>query len=140
MLRIVLDTNVLVACISRNSQHHWIWRGFVDRRFQLCVTTDILNEYTEVLEKFYSAMVVENTLHQLSLQDNIIQIIKYFEWNVIENDPDDNKFFDCAVAANADYIVTEGNHFKVLVNIPFPAVSAIKVKEFKRILDGVEGK
>ena len=134
MLRIVLDTNVLVACISRNSPHHWIWRAFVDRNFQLCVTTDILNEYAEVLERFYSAVVVENALHQLSLQDNIIQIIRYFEWRVIENDPDDNKFFDCAVAANADYIVTEDRHFRVLSKITFPSVAVLKASEFRLIL------
>jgi putative PIN family toxin of toxin-antitoxin system len=134
MLRIVLDTNVLVACISRKSPHHWIWRAFVDRNFQLCVTTDILNEYAEVLEKFYSAAVVENALHQLSLQDNIIQIIRYFEWRVIENDPDDNKFFDCAVAANADYIVTEDRHFRILSKITFPSVAVLNASEFRLIL------
>ncbi len=134
MPRIVLDTNVLVACISRNSPHHWIWQGFVDRNFQLCVTTDILNEYAEVLEKFYSAVVVENALHQLSLQDNIIQVIRYFEWRVIENDADDNKFFDCAVATNADYIVTEDRHFKILSKITFPSVAVLNASEFRLIV------
>jgi putative PIN family toxin of toxin-antitoxin system len=130
----VLDTNVLVACISRNSPHYWIWQAFVDRNFQLCVTTDILNEYAEVLEKFYSAVVVENALHQLSLQDNIIQVIRYFEWRVIENDADDNKFFDCAVAANADYIVTEDRHFRILSKITFPSVAVLNASELRMIL------
>ena len=80
-------------------------------------------------------MVVENALHQLSLQDNIIQIIRYFEWRVIENDPDDNKFFDCAVAANADYIISEDKHFNILKHIPFPSVTALKVSDFKHILE-----
>ena len=70
------------------------------------------------------------------LHQNTVQIIRYFEWNVIEKDPDDNKFFDCAVAASADYIVSEDKHFNILVNIPFPSVSAIKIIEFRKILDG----
>ena len=72
------------------------------------------------------------------LHQNTVQIIRYYEWNVIEKDPDDNKFFDCAVAANADYIVSEDNHFNILVNVTFPAVSAIKVIEFKQILDSLK--
>ena len=134
MLRIVLDTNVLVACIFRNSPHHQIWRAFVERSYELCVTTDILNEYAEVLERFYSAVGAENALYQLAIQDNVIQTIRYFEWRVMEKDPDDNKFFDCAVAANADYIVTEDRHFKILAQISFPSVAVLSVSEFSLIL------
>lgn len=140
MIRVVLDTNVLVASISRQSPFHWVWQAFLQGKYKLCITTDILEEYAEIIERYFSAIDAEYTLTQILLHKNAVQIIRYFEWNVIGNDPDDNKFFDCAVAANADYIVSEDNHFKVLVNVPFPAVSAIKVKEFKRILDGVEGK
>jgi putative PIN family toxin of toxin-antitoxin system len=134
MLRIVIDTNVLVACISRNSPHHWIWRAFVDGHFQLCLTTDILIEYAEVLGRFYSAVAAENTLYQFLIQDNVIQTIRYFEWRVMENDPDDNKFFDCAVAANADYIITEDRHFKILTQISFPSIAVLNISEFSLIL------
>ena len=33
-------------------------------------------------------------------------IVRYFEWNAIGNDVDNNKFFACAIAANADFIVS----------------------------------
>jgi predicted nucleic acid-binding protein len=93
-----------------------------------------LDEYAEIIERYFSPTDAEYTLAQLSLQKNIIQVIRYFEWNVIEHDPDDNKFFDCAVAANADYIVTEDKHFNVLKNIPFPSITAIKAVEFEKLL------
>jgi predicted nucleic acid-binding protein len=53
----------------------------------------------------------------------------------MEKDPDDNKFFDCAVASNADYLVSEDKHFNILKHIPFPSVNAIKTAEFKSILE-----
>ena len=49
-------------------------------------------------------------------------------------DPDDNKFVDCAVSANADYIVTNDRHFNVLKGIYFPQVNVIDIDTFKRLL------
>ena len=135
MIRVVLDTNVLVASISRQSPYHWVWQAFLTGKYQLCITTDILDEYAEVIERYFSAIDADNTLTQIMLQKNTIQIIRYFKWNVIELDPDDNKFFDCAVAANADYLVSEDKHFNILKEISFPAVSAIKTAAFKILLD-----
>ncbi len=138
MLRIVLDTNVLVASISRKSPFHWVWQSFLHGKYKLCVTTDILNEYAEIIERYFSSVDVEHVLTEMMLNENIVQIVRYFEWNVIERDADDNKFFDCAVAANADYIVSEDKHFDILRHIPFPTVTVIKTIEFKRILQKIE--
>ena|SRR5665213_1993010 len=135
MIRIVLDTNVLVACISRQSPFYWVWQAFLQGKYKLCITTDILDEYAEIIERYFSAIDAEYTLTQIMLHQNTVQIIRYYAWNIIEKDPDDNKFFDCAVAANADYIVSEDKHFDVLANVTFPSVSAIKVVEFERILN-----
>ena len=38
---------------------------------------------------------------------NLIRISPHFQCNVISTDPDDRAFTDCAIAANADYIITE---------------------------------
>jgi len=140
MIRVVLDTNVLVAGISRQSPFHWVWQSFVQGKYELCITTDILNEYAEIIERYFSVKDAEYTLTQVILQKNVVQTIRYFEWNIIEKDPDDNKFFDCAVAANADYIVSEDKHFNVLKHIPFPSVNVIKTAEFKRLLESLENK
>lgn len=134
MLRIVLDTNVLVASISQKSPFHWVWEAFVQGKYQLCITTDILDEYAEIIERYFSIADAENTLAQIMLGQNTVQIIRYYQWNAIKQDPDDNKFFDCAVAANAHYIVSEDKHFNVLKKIPFPSVKRIKTKEFREII------
>jgi predicted nucleic acid-binding protein len=53
---------------------------------------------------------------------------------VIYADPDDDKFVDCAVAANAKFIVTEDNHFNVLKNYAFPAVEIIKLDDIIKMI------
>jgi predicted nucleic acid-binding protein len=87
MLRIVLDTNVLVASISRRSPHHWVWQSFIQGKYQLCITTDILDEYAEIIERFFSAADAEYTLTQITLQKNVIPIIRYYDWNVSSKTP-----------------------------------------------------
>ena len=65
MLRIVLDTNVLVASISQKSPFHWVWTAFLQEKYQLCITTDILDEYAEIIERYFSITDAENTLAQI---------------------------------------------------------------------------
>ncbi len=65
---------------------------------------------------------------------NLNQTNKYFFWQLIETDPHDNKFVDCAIAANADYIVSEDRHFRALKNIEFPKVEVLTIEEFKAVL------
>ena len=54
----------------------------------------------------------------------------HFRFGLIEQDPDDNKFVDCAIIAGADYIVSEDAHFRILETIPFPSVNVRRLEEF----------
>ena len=43
--------------------------------------------------------------------------------NLIQSDSDDNKFVDCCITANAQYIVSNDRHFDILKHIEFPHVN-----------------
>lgn len=58
----------------------------------------------------------------------------YYNWNLITVDPDDNKFTDAYIAANADYLVTNDAHFNEAKKIPFPSVNIISADEFLEVL------
>lgn len=49
-------------------------------------------------------------------------------------DPDDNKFFDAAIAANADYLVTNDSHFNEAKRLLFPKANIISADEFLQML------
>jgi len=51
-------------------------------------------------------------------------------FHLIEADPDDNKFVDCAICGNAELIVTNDVHFNILKNIDFPIVDVKSIQEF----------
>ena len=48
-MNIVLDTNCLLMSLSRRSAYYPVWRDFVDGKYTLCVTNEILAEYEEIL-------------------------------------------------------------------------------------------
>ena len=130
MKNIVLDTNCLLASLSRNQEEYIIWRSLQEGRFNLCVTNEILDEYVEVLQRNISPTIAENVMFLLLNLDNLIFVDTYFRFNLITADPDDNKFVDCAIAANAEYIVTNDKHFKELEIVDFPKVKHISIDEF----------
>lgn len=57
---------------------------------------------------------------------------------MISQDPDDNKFVDCAIASNSDWIVTNDKHFHILKGIDFPRVNVISVEDFIHLLKNQE--
>ena len=65
---------------------------------------------------------------------NVVFLMPYFHFNLISADPDDNKFVDCAIQANARYIVTNDHHYDVLRQIEFPKVEIIKLMDFAQMI------
>ena len=130
MKNIVLDTNCLLASLSRNKEEYVIWKSLQNGKYNLCVTNEILSEYTEVLQRNISPTIAENVMFLLLNLDNVVFIDTYFQFNLITSDPDDNKFVDCAIAANAKFIVTNDKHFNELDIVDFPKVEHITIAEF----------
>ena len=58
----------------------------------------------------------------------------YYRFDLITADHDDNKFVDCAIAANATYIVTDDKHYKPLRQIAYPKLFVVKLMEFVEML------
>ncbi|HJU45225.1 MAG TPA: PIN domain-containing protein, partial [Chitinophagaceae bacterium] len=65
---------------------------------------------------------------------NVHFLTPYYKWNLIEADADDNKYSDCAIAGQANFLVTEDKHFSVLKNISFPKLATISISEFIELL------
>jgi len=131
MENVVLDTNCLIPAIKRDSIYFPIWRDFIEGKYCLCFTDGILNEYQEIIaQRTGSAEVAQNIITAILNRTNTKRIQVYYRFGLIEADPDDNKFVDCAIKANAKYIVSEDHHYDVLKTIPFPSVNVIGIDEF----------
>ncbi len=138
--KIVLDTNCLISSLSKRGQYYPVWKGLQTGEYILCVSTDILEEYAEIITQKMSVEVATNVIHLL-LESKFVELIDpYFRLQLIEADHDDNKFVDCAFAANATYIVSDDKHYDVLKEVDFPQILVLKLKEFLRLLQADENK
>lgn len=135
-MKVVLDTNVLLVSISSKSRFRPIFDAFITEKYDLCVTTDILAEYEEVLFRHMGSELTEYALQLIENAPNVTWTIKYFKWHLIKSDPDDNKFVDCAIAGNANFIVSNDKHFDVLNDLSFPRLSVLKAASFLELLKG----
>ncbi len=129
-MKIVLDTNVVVVMQSKHSKHYPIYEALQDGRFEICVTTDILAEYAEILGQKYGQAGSEAFFKFLEISPDVNYITKFWFWNLLTVDPDDNKFVDCAFTANANYIVSDDKHFRVLKEIEFPEFHVVSSEVF----------
>jgi putative PIN family toxin of toxin-antitoxin system len=135
--KIVLDTNCLLACISSKSENFRVWKDFQAGRFTLCVSNEILEEYLEIIARKTNPVVAENVINAIVESEFVEFIDPQFHLGLIAADHDDDKFVDCAFAANAAYIVSDDSHFDVLKEIPFPQLLVLKLKDFlKRLQEG----
>ena len=133
-LKIVIDTNVLIQMLGRFSKYHFLWKKFIAGEYILCISNEILHEYEEILNQHTSPIVLNFFMKIIEFSDNIIQKDPFFKMNLIKKDPDDNKFVDGAFASQADFIVTNDNHFAELKQIEFPKIEIKTIDEFAELL------
>jgi uncharacterized protein len=133
-MKVVLDSNILLVAIGKRSRFKPIWDAFINGEYQLIVCDEVIYEYEEILQQ-HSAPGVAAIMTELFIESpQVIYQQIYYSWNMIKGDPDDNKFFDIAVAGNADYLVTNDAHFNVVKQASFPTVKIITADEFLEIL------
>ncbi len=133
-MKIVLDTNCLYNSLYKQSSFYSVWKSFLDGKYTLCVTTEILEEYQEIIAKYTNADIAQTVINVIVNAKNTEFVNVYYRWNLIKDDPDDNKFSDCALACGATYIVSNDRHFKSLKKIDFPKLILKNLKEFCSIL------
>lgn len=133
-MKVVIDTNCLIASIPRQNPEYWLYEAFRAEKFDWVVSNEILHEYEEQLSDFYSPHTADPVLKILTTAPNVIFAEPYFRWNLISSDPDDNKFAELSISTNANHLVTHDKHFNVLKSLEFPIISVVNLEEFKVIL------
>ena len=130
MRYIVLDTNCLLQALPSRSPYHRIWVDVLAGKISLCVNTEILNEYEEILATKTTPQIAHNVVEAIARLHTTTYQDVYIHFGLITQDLDDNKFVDCAVASNAEYIVTNDSHFQILKEIEWPKLTVLTIQEF----------
>jgi len=130
-VRVVVDTNVFISSLLNTEGNPRkvvdLWRY---EKITLCVSQEILAEYFAVLSRFGVSREPEGKQLLQLFQNRYNQVFLTFTpaISAIREDPADNKFIECAVAAGAKYIVSGDRH---LLNLKaFKGIRILPPTEF----------
>lgn len=117
---VVVDTNVMISALARQSPIAPLFRAIAKGELRLAITSAIVLEYEEIAAERGGPAFAAMVMHWLSLVSEswstVQQVHPSYQFRVISDDPDDNKFADCAITANADFIITRDTDYSPLAN------------------------
>ena len=134
-MKIVIDTNVLISILPKASSNRFLLEKIIAQEFEVFVSTPILLEYREIISLKTNEIVANNFLEFFMKLPNVIELDPSYNWQLIEKDPDDNKFVDAAIAGNCDYLVSNDKHFNILKERGNDLVKLINIQEFLGIVE-----
>lgn len=129
-MRIVLDTNCFIQIVGRNTPYHKIFQEILTGRLTLLLSKEVVLEYEEIFSSKISAEFSGFIIKALLENPFINKVEIFYQWNLISQDPDDNKFIDLGLNGNADYLITNDKHFNIVKSISFPTLKIITIKDF----------
>ncbi len=107
MIRVVVDTNVFISSFFGGNPRKIIdlWKS---GEITLCLSKPIIDEYIEVLRRLGlgNEKEIEELLSLFAHGFHVVFTAKTPELHIVEEDPDDNMFIECAVALKAKFVVT----------------------------------
>ncbi len=128
-MRIVLDTNVFVSGVFFSGPPYQILKAWRDDQLRLAISKEILDEYQRVGEALalkFPGIHLEPILELVTLKAKVFPSQQLPA--PLCDDPDDDKFFACAVAAKSRIIVSGDKH--LLRVSGFRAIRVLKPRDF----------
>ena len=129
MIKVVIDTNVFISSFFGGNPKRIIdlWKN---GEIKLCQSGEIVDEYVEVLKRLglQNESELQELLKTFSEGHNIIFSATTPSLKIIEQDPDDNMFIECAVALECSHIISGDKHLKSIKN--YMGIEIVNPKEF----------
>ena len=113
MYKVVIDTNIFISSFFGGVPRQIIdlWK---EGKIILCLSQGIIEEYIEVLNRLglKDKKEIKNLTKLFAEGYNSIYTSKTPELDIVKDDPDDNKFIECAVALDSKIIISGDKHLK----------------------------
>ncbi|MBQ6508253.1 MAG: putative toxin-antitoxin system toxin component, PIN family [Flexilinea sp.] len=129
-MNIVIDTKVVISGTFFGGFPRRVLEAVVDRTLSAYATTEIVDEYTEVVQEMIdrkqghlSVTVLSPFVHSLHLVETVTSV-------EVSRDPDDDKFIGCAIDSKSYYIVSGDKDLLVLQK--YKDIEIITASEFCR--------
>jgi putative PIN family toxin of toxin-antitoxin system len=132
-LKAVVDTNVLISGIFWRGAPFEVLDAWQQRRFDLAISSPILHEYQRVFNEIgvkHSVPAIGHILELIALHSEMVQPVSFAK--PVCADPDDDKFLEAAIAAEADYVVSGDAALLTLKH--YRGIDIVKPSQFLNLL------
>ena len=133
-MKAVLDTNVFVSGIYWSGSSDKVLRAWKEGKFEHVSSLEIIEEISKTLSNFKIPLSADDILwwENLILENSLIVVPK-IKFNIVKDDPDDNKFFETALAGKADYIVSQDKRHVLKIR-EYKGIKTISPEEFMKLI------
>lgn len=128
-MRIVLDTNVFVSGVFFSGPPYQILKAWKDQKLQIVISLEILDEYFRIgkeLSVQFPKTDLNPALELIATKAELIEGAMLHE--VVCDDPDDDKFFACAIAGDANLVISGDKH--LLKMSGYQGIKVVKPRQF----------
>lgn len=124
MPRVVIDTNIFISGLLKSPTNRQIIEALKKSEFTLITSPQILDELIGVIArpKFNNVITretAEKLIETIKTQAILVKPTRCFD--VIKDDPPDNRFLEASLEAKVDFIISGDHHLislKIFRNIP----------------------
>jgi len=128
LIKLVLDSNVILSGIVFGGKPRQILRHVIEGDVELYLSREILNEVLEVLQRKFDYPQAQ----LLAIENECIHISTMIEpdlrLDIVEDDEDDNRILECAVASGCGFIISGDHHLLSLRS--YQGIEILGVTEF----------
>jgi putative PIN family toxin of toxin-antitoxin system len=128
-VRVILGTNVFISAVFFSGPPYQILKGWRDRKIQLVVSPEILEEYQrvgEILAKQFPRVDLGPSIDLLAVEAKLVSPPPLPQ--SICSDPDDDKFLACALNSKAKLIVSGDKHLLNVAN--YRGIKIVRPRKF----------
>lgn len=127
-MKVVADTNVFISALLFGG----LPGGFLDLAllgvFSLAISPALLHELDEKLRSKFELPTEDAAVVRQKLLSVAELVTPNLTLEVVADDPDDNRVLECAVEANADYIVSGDRHLRKMKQ--YGGIPVLTVRQF----------
>lgn len=82
-MNIVIDTNCLIMAISARNEYYQVWQDFLDGKYVMCISNEIIEEYSEVISRNISPLMSELIVSAILNRRNVKKVSPSYAFHLI---------------------------------------------------------
>jgi putative PIN family toxin of toxin-antitoxin system len=106
MLKVVLDTNIIISGLLFGGKPQKILELVIDKKIEGFISRFIINEVCEVLRKKFNFSSEDTARIEILIRKSFVLINPDFSLKIIKNQSFDNHILEAAIAAQAEYLIS----------------------------------